>query len=111
MDTILKTFVSIFFLLLLLFLGANLISASIDARNAQALLADAVSEIEAANCAAPVIGEWREIAAAHDYTLAVSNITHSDTSEKRFATATLTYQYTIPLLSFTEEHVLRAQVR
>ncbi|MBQ7677053.1 MAG: hypothetical protein IJT32_02345 [Lachnospiraceae bacterium] len=111
MDTILKTFVSMFFLLLLLFLGANLISASIDARNAQAMLADAVSEIEASNCAASVIGEWQKVATQHDYVLAVSSISHSDTSEKRYATATLTYTYEIPLLSFTDEHVLRAQVR
>ncbi len=110
MDIILKTFVSHFFLLLLLFLGANLISASIDARNAQCCLADAVADIEASNCAATVISAWEQKAADYDYALAVTAVTQSDTSEKRYATATLTYQYTLPLINFADEHILTAQI-
>ncbi len=111
MDVILKTFVSHFFLLLLLFLGANLISASIDARNAQSCLSDAVSDIEASNCAASVISEWQQRATDHDYNLAVTSITHSGTSEKRYATATLTYEYKLPLINFVDEHTLVAFIR
>ncbi len=111
MDIILKTFVSHFFLLLLLFLGANLISASIDARNAQCCLSDAVSDIEASNCASSVISEWEEKAAAYEYTLSVTSVNHADTSEKRYATAALTYQYKLPLISFSDEHTLVAQIR
>ncbi len=111
MDIILRTFSGFFFFLLLLFLGANLIFASIDARNAQSCLADAVSEIAASNCAGSVIDAWEESAAAHGYTLVVSDITHADTSEKRYATAALTYTYRIPLLAFSDEHILRAQIR
>ena len=111
MDTVLKTFTGFFFFLLVLFLGANLISASIDARNAQSCLADAVSEISASNCADAVIREWEEQAAEYDYRLDVSDIAHADTSEKRYATATLTYTYRIPLINYTDEHILYAQIR
>lgn len=113
MEEIVKTFSSVFFMLLVTFMGASLVSASVDARNAQAYMTEAVSEISSANCSSSVVSHYENHAKDVDesYKFKVTNKTKSSSSEKYYATATLTYDYSLPILGISQEKKLVTQIR
>lgn len=113
MEEIIKAFTGIFFTLLLAFIGISLISASVDARNAQAYMSEAVSEIASSNCATSAVSYYKDHAAEVDptYEFDVTGKTKSSSSERYYATATLSYDYTIPILGMKKEKVIVSEIR
>ena len=113
MDTLIKTFSGVFFTLILTFIGISLLSSSMDARNAQAYMSEAVAEISASNCSTSTINyyETQDTTVDSSYEFTVTNRTKSSTSEHYVATATLKYDFTIPLLGMSKEKVIVTQIR
>lgn len=111
MESIIKSFFGIFFILLLLTLGVALISSSIEARNADIYLADCVTRLQNSNLAMPVVGECQKEALEEGYRLDVDIVSSANDSSRKYARLKLAYNYSIPVIGLDREHTLVADIR
>lgn len=113
METIIKVFVSVFFTVILGLVGIGFVSSSASARNAEAYLEDAVTEISASNCATSVIDEWIANAPSENetYELNVTTPTANAGTQNRYAKVTLSYHYQIPFLGIDDVRTISSMTR
>ena len=109
MESIFKSFLGIFFLLMLCCTGIGLVEASIEARGADSYLSRVVSQIEAGHYSSRVISDCKTDATSRGYELKV-DIHKNDTGEC-CGIASLTYRYNVPLLGLSQKHVALADIR
>ena len=96
METIIKSFVGMFFALLLLLL----IAASVNARNAGAFAADCASRIENSDFAGSVIEECRRDATDRGYELTVEVSEKAGQPEVKYGSLQLEYPFRIPVTQY-----------
>lgn len=111
METVIKAFTGVFFSLLIVYLGVGIISSSVDARNADSFMADCVSKIENSNYAQEVIDACKEDAGEQQYELIVDTCVPEGSQKAVYGTATLKYEYTIPIIGMNAEHTINADLR
>lgn len=111
MDSIIKGFLGSMFIVILAFLGYGLMSASLQARNADAFAADCVKKIENSNYSMQVIEACKEDAAHLGYALTVDAYGAAGSSRCAYGSLHLTYQYAVPLLNIQEERDIRSDMR
>ena len=113
METVIKAFMSIFFCLCTVILSVGFISASINARNADMFLSDAVAKIENSNYSSSVIAAVEADAKEHspEYDIQVNVYQAKNDATKKYGTATLKYHYRIGFISLDELHELHADIR
>ena len=110
METIIKGFLGCFLLLLLTFSGYGLFSASIDARNADAFLADCATRIESSDYASGVISACQADASEAGYDLEVAGYTANGSSRKIYGQATLSYEFKVPLLQIAKVRTVKTDL-
>jgi hypothetical protein len=111
MDSVIKGFLGLFLILVMALLGFGLVSASVDARNADTFMADCVEKMEAGNLADGVVAACIEDARANGYQLTVEVVQAEGTSRGSYGMATLEYQYRIPFLQSSRLHQICADIR
>jgi hypothetical protein len=104
MESVLKTYLGFFFMMAMLFLGAGMLSASLDARNANAYANNYATRIEQSNYAASVIKEIKDEAEGLDYTVSVDVKTSTNNTYSHYGLLTLRYIYKIPILGISQTH-------
>lgn len=123
MSQVFKSFMGVFFILILLLLGVGVISAQIDVSNALDYKSDIVVELENSNYNSNVINGCIQQAAENGYDLQIKTYAAggasvvytspnaSDTTDVVMAEVTLTYPYTIGFLNAVTEHTVRGYAR
>lgn len=111
METIIKSFVGMFFALLLLLLGAGLIAASVNARNAGSFAADCASRIENSDFADSVIESCRQEAEDRGYELTVDVSEKVGQPEVKYGRLKLSYPFRIPLTGIARTNVTQYAIR
>lgn len=111
METAIKAFIGVFFTLVIVYLGVGIIYSSVDARNADSFMADCVSKMESSNYAQGVIDACKEDAEKQQYELVVNMCKPEDSQKVTYATATLKYKYSIPIIGMSQEQVINADIR
>lgn len=112
MEQMPKVFLGVFFLLLLVFGGISITTASIDSADAEEFTADAAMIIGEHNFSPTVIEELQELAKERDYILTVnlSDLDGDGTSD--IGEVLLEYHYSISLVDYvTTNHYARAYAR
>jgi len=123
MSQVFKSFMGVFFILLVLFLGTGIVSAQIDVSHALDYKADLVAELENSNYSAQVINGCIAQAAEQGYGISIKTFTEgggtkvyttpsaSDTTDVVMAEVVLTYPYRIGFLNSITEHQVRGYAR
>ncbi len=134
MKEIFETWLGIFFLTILMVAGLSVVTAGIDARNADAAKTAYTAEIEESNFSAGVIGAVINEANADGYNVELDlyhsnpaggatagdrtvtrNVTEDqqigDTSDVYMARLQLTFDYSFPMLNAVTEHTLFGYAR
>jgi hypothetical protein len=111
MDSVIKGFLGLFLILVMALLGFSVLSASIDARNADSFVADCVEKMEASNLASGVVQACVEDAADSGYRMTVDVVQAPGTNRAAYGMVTLEYEYQIPLLGTSQTHSICADVR
>ncbi len=113
MDTVIKAMTGLFFSLLLVFIGVSLITSSLNATRANRVLAGYVDKISCSNYSDDVIAgckvDAKEQFGGED-PLIVDKLTQKGSNHVKFATATLTYRFQIPVMGLTREHKVEAVI-
>lgn len=104
MESVIKTYLGFFFLIAMLFLGAGMLSASLDARNANAMANNYATRIEQSNYAASVIEEVKYEAEQLGYLVSVDVRTSTNNTYSHYGLLTLRYNYRIPILGIAQTH-------
>jgi hypothetical protein len=104
METVLKTYLGFFFLMTMLFVGAGMLSASLDARNANAMANNYATRIEQSNYASSVIQEIKLEAQKLGYTVSVDVRTSANNTYSHYGLLTLRYNYRIPIIGIAQTH-------
>ena len=104
MESVIKTYLGFFFLIAMLFLGAGMLSASLDARNANAMANNYATRIEQSNYAASVIEEVKYDAEQLGYLVSVDVRTSTNNTYSHYGLLTLRYNYRIPILGISQTH-------
>lgn len=134
MKEIFETWLGIFFLTILMVAGLSVVTAGIDARNADAAKTAYIAEIEESNFSAGVIGAVINEANADGYNVELDlyhsnpargatagdrtvtrNVTEDqqigDTSDVYMARLQVTFDYSFPMLNTVTEHTLFGYAR
>lgn len=111
MDSVIKGFLGIFLILVMALTGYGLLSASVDAKNADSFAADCVKKIEASDFAEGVIAACRQDALAHGYQLTVDVVRGAGRQRASYAMLTLEYKYELPLTKNAQTHRIYADIR
>lgn len=111
MESIVKGFLGTMFMVIIVFLGYGMISASMQARYADAFAADCVKKIENSNYSEQVIGACVADADRLGYILAVDTYGVDGSSRDGYGSLTLTYPYEIPFLKIQEAYDIRSDMR
>lgn len=104
METIIKTYMGFFFMMAMLFLGSGMMTASLDARNANAYANNFGTRIEQSNYAASVIEECKTDAKNLGYGLTVDVRTSTNNTYSHYGLLTLRYHYSIPIIGISQTH-------
>lgn len=105
MESVLKTYLGFFFMMAMLFLGAGILSASLDARNANAYANNYATRIEQSNYASSVINAIKtEALEEHNYVVSVDVRTSTNNTYSHYGLLTLRYNYKIPILGISQTH-------
>lgn len=97
MGQIMKTFLGIFFLMLLALLGTGIVSAQMDSAHARDYKEMVVAELENSGCSRQVVEACVKQAKQDGYELSVSLY---EEGNARSAGVCLCYEYRIPLLQY-----------
>ena len=110
METVVKSFIGIFFTLLLVAIGVGVISSSICSRNADSFTADCISKILSSNYSSSVIDGCKQDAADENYELTVDLYSPEGGNTVRYGQATLKYTYSIGILNISQDHYIKADI-
>ena len=113
MDTVIKAMTGLFFTLLLVYIGIGLILSSLHATRANRALSEYVDLISCSNYADDVIEGCQKDAREQfggEHALIVDKQTRAGSNHVRFATATLTYRFQIPVMGFESVHTAWAVI-
>lgn len=111
METVVKSFVGLFFSLILLILGIGIIAASVNARNAGAFAADCTTQIENSDFSDLVIADCRAEAEKRGYTLTVEVKEQPENSGNKFGRLILAYPFQIPLIGVRQQNTVENSIR
>lgn len=111
MGQVLKTYLGLFFLLLMGLVGIGVVAAGMEAAAARAYHADVISEIECSNFNAGVISACKDQAKNKGYELAVANMVYDAEQNQQMAEVILSYDYAIPVLNLVSGHEIRGFAR
>ncbi len=106
MGQVLKTYLGLFFLLLMGLVGIGVVAAG-----ARSYHADVISEIECSNFNAGVISACKSQAKNKGYELAVANMVYDAEQNQQMAEVILSYDYAIPVLNLVSGHEIRGFAR
>ena len=88
----------------MLFLGAGILSASLDSRNANAYANNYATRIEQSNYAASVISDIKREAETLGYNVTVDVKTSQNNTYSHYGLLTLRYTYKIPIIGISQTH-------
>ena len=112
MDSVIKTFLTIFCLLIATFSIVGLCAASFNASNADKYLADCCKALEEGNFQSSVISSCISEADEKGYSLTCKPIDSDGDNITDMVDVTLEYDYVIPYLNAsTEKHTIKAYAR
>lgn len=111
MEVVIKSFLGVFFTLVVVFMGVNVNTASSQACAANMFAADCVSKIENANYAESVIEACRQDAKNRGYEFSVETYQPEGTKVTNYGVLCLAYQFEMPLLKSKEKHVITSDIR
>lgn len=104
MESVIKTYLGFFFLIAMLFIGSGLLSASLDARNANAMANMYATRVEQSNYAYNVIQEVKAEAENFGYQVSIDVRTSDNNTYSHYGLLTLRYNYRIPILGIRQSH-------
>lgn len=109
METVIKSFTGVFFLVMLTCLGISIIGSSIRSTKASEALLSYVSRIENSNYSDEVIASCRKDAKEQfgedgEEALDVVTLPQEGHSHTSYCRATLNYRYRIPLIGYDVKH-------
>lgn len=111
MGQVIKTYLGIFFLLVLGLVGIGVVTAGIQTANARNYHEDMISEIECSNFNDGVIAGCRQQAQEAGYGLTVKTMTYDGQGHTKTAEVILDYEYAIPVLNLVTDHQIRGFAR
>lgn len=111
MGQIIKTYLGLFFLLLMGLVGIGVVTAGVQSAAARNYHADVISEIECSNYNAGVIAACRQQAQDAGYDLKIKTMTYDADGRVMTAEVILGYDYAIPILNLLTEHEVRGFAR
>ena len=111
MGTTIKTYVGLFFYILVLVLGVSIAGIGAEETAAQNFHADVIEEIEASNFSPSVIEACMNQAQEAGYELSVNNIVTDADNNVQMAEVTMKYKYVIDVLNITSEQQKRGIAR
>ena len=104
MGQIIKSFMGLFFLVMLIMLGCGIIGAQLDSVQARDYKAAVITEISDSGCNQSVIESCISQAESDGYALEVVVF---ESNGRRMAEITLEYDYRIPFLNYRNKYQLR----
>ena len=107
MGQVLKTYLGLFFLLLMGLVGIGVVAAGMEAAAARSYHADVISEIECSNFNASVVAACQNQAEEEGYGLEVKMMSYDPQGHTRVAEVILHYEYAIPVLNLVTDHQVR----
>lgn len=110
METIIKAFSSIFFIIVICVLGYGLILSSIVAGRAEDFASHASVQIGNSNYDKNVIKKIKEDAKNNGYEMKVDLRMIKNTKRVNYGTLKLTYPYELPILNIKEKHFIEADI-
>lgn len=111
MGQVMKTYLGIFFLLLMGLVGIGVVAAGIEVNAARNYHADVVTEIECSNFNPSVIDVCKQQAQDSGYKLEVTDMVYDAGENKQMAEVILTFDYAIPILNLVSDHEVRGFAR
>lgn len=111
METVVKAFTGLFFSLVIVYLGVGIISASIDARNADSFAADCITRIENSNYASEVVEACKQDAKILGYELEIATFQAGNSGKTAYGILDLKYRYAIPIIGMNKEQSICADIR
>ena len=109
MESVIKAYMGLFFILMLAALGVGILSASIDARNADSFAANCVTKIENSNYALPVIEACRQDALSNGYGFEIE--TFDSAGVVTTGLLTVDYEFSVPMLKLLDRRTVTAFMR
>lgn len=106
-----KTYLVIFFLMLMGLIGIGVVTAGIEVNAARNYHADVISEIECSNFNLNVVNACKIQAKNKGYQLVVTDMVYDIEKNQRMAEVVLSFQYAIPILNLISEHEVRGFAR
>lgn len=119
MPQIVKSFIGYFLLLVVVFAGTGIVSASIDATNAQRYVSDITDEMELYNFSDSIVNDCMDRVNNHtdseakNYSnLTINNLANAGDPYSNGREVTMEYKFSIPFLNMGETvHTVRAVAR
>lgn len=111
MGQVIKTYLGLFFLLLMGLVGIGVVTAGVQSASARNYHADVISEIECSNFNAGVIAACRQQAQDAGYNLSVRTMNYDAEGHVMTAEVILEYNYAIPILNLVTDHEVRGFAR
>ena len=104
MGQVLKTYLGLFFLLIMGLVGIGVVAAGIEVTAARNYHADVISQVECSNFNAGVISACKNQAGERGYQLEVAELVYDGEGNQRMAEIILSFEYSIPVLNLVSEH-------
>lgn len=111
MGQVIKSYLGLFFLLLMGLVGIGVVTAGVQSSAARSFHADVISEIECSNFNAGVVTACRQQAQEAGYGLEVKTMNYDDEGHVMTAEVILKYDYAIPVLNLVTDHEVRGFAR
>ena len=97
MGQVLKTYLGLFFLLIMGLVGIGVVAAGIEVTAARNYHADVISQVECSNFNAGVISACKNQAGERGYQLEVAELVYDVEGNQRMAEIILSFEYSIPI--------------
>ena len=110
METVIKGFVGAFFGILILVIGMQVLMASFEARRAQMFMSEVTQRVSASHFSQGVVEACRRDAAEAGYELTLQ-VQQRGESGACFGSATMDYEFSMPLFGIAKKHQLQADLR
>ena len=111
MGQVLKTYLGLFFLMLMGLVGIGVVAAGMEAAAARSYHADVISEIECSNFNPGVIAACQSQAVSRGYELTVADLVIDTEQRQQMAEVILSFDYAIPVLNLVSDHEIRGFAR
>lgn len=111
MDSVIKGFLSAFFLIFFVFISVGMINIALQGRNADSFADSCANKIESANYSESVIQECKDAAESNEYALVVDAGGREKSKSVRSGMLTLTYKVSFPFLGLDKEKTVIKALR